>query len=209
MTAPTAFLAHIRTRFNFRTLAHGLALLSCLVMIPMTQAEPTDEQDTEGIQLRTLAPTSVENESFSPQEVLLARRVAFNNRSSRRVSSRGYIWPIQGAVLSPYGPRGGRIHPGVDIDGPMGAPVSAARAGMVMVAGPKYSGYGNMVDILHEDGTITRYAHATRVIVHVGQQVEQGQPIMTLGCTGRCTGPHVHFEVRLGGHSVNPMPYLR
>jgi len=116
---------------------------------------------------------------------------------------------VRGAILSPYGPRGGRIHPGLDIDGNMGQTVFAARSGTVITAGPKYSGYGNMVDILHEDGVVTRYGHATRVLVRVGQQVAQGEPIMTLGCTGRCSGPHVHFEVRIGGHAVNPLPYLR
>ncbi|WP_218082359.1 M23 family metallopeptidase [Anthocerotibacter panamensis] len=178
------------------------------------EVEPEDANPVN-VQLLDYNPeiSPAGGESFSAEEVASARRLAsLDDRfrsANNPISGRGYMWPIRGAILSPFGPRGGRIHPGLDIDGPMGAKVVAARAGLVVTAGPKYSGYGNMVDILHEDGTMTRYGHATRVIVHVGQVVAQGEPIMTLGCTGRCTGPHVHFEVRLAGHAVNPLPYLR
>jgi murein DD-endopeptidase MepM/ murein hydrolase activator NlpD len=185
------------------------ALLSLALVSPGVTAEPE-------VNLQLLdyhPPLASQAESFSTADVAAAKKLAsFDRRfapSKNAVSSQNYMWPVRGVILSPYGPRGRGMHPGVDIDGKMGQTVVAARAGMIITAGPKYSGYGNMVDILHEDGIVTRYGHASRVFVHVGQRIAQGEPIMAVGCTGRCTGPHVHFEVRIGGHSVNPMPYLR
>ncbi len=187
---------------------------SCLLPVfaePILEVTPASYDYARPNLVETPAVESVEEENFSPEEVTRARRISFVNPKTKhnRISEQGYMWPVRGAVLSPYGPRHGRIHPGIDIDGNTGDIVAAARSGIVVTAGRKYTGYGNMVDILHDDGVITRYGHATKVMVHVGQQVAQGEPIMTVGCTGRCTGPHVHFEVRKGGHPLNPMPYLR
>ncbi len=123
--------------------------------------------------------------------------------------SAGFIWPTSGVVTSGYGPRWGRIHQGIDIAGPVGTPIVAAAAGRVVFSGWNDGGYGYMVDILHPDGTITRYAHNSALYVRAGEEVSQGQLIAAMGSTGYSTGPHLHFEIRPnGGAAVDPMIYL-
>ena len=119
------------------------------------------------------------------------------------------IWPTQGYVSSPYGLRfgGTEFHPGIDIAAEMGTPIVAAADGVVTAAGWN-GGYGNMVDIDHGDGIVTRYGHASALAVSVGQQVRRGETIAYVGSTGRSTGPHLHYEVRVGGQPVNPAAYL-
>lgn len=121
-------------------------------------------------------------------------------------SSQGYIWPLNGSVTSYYGPRWGRMHTGIDIDGSTGQPVVASNSGTVIMAAP-YSGYGNAVIIDH-GGVQTLYAHLSSYSVSEGQQVAQGEIVGNVGCTGSCTGDHLHFEVRVNGSPVDPMSYL-
>ncbi|SAK96500.1 peptidase M23B [Caballeronia fortuita] len=99
------------------------------------------------------------------------------------------------------------FHPGIDLVAPTGTPVLATAAGRVIHAGPM-PGYGNTVEIDHGNGFITRYAHASKINVHVGQQVQPGATIAEVGSTGRSTGPHLHFEVRVAGKPVDPADYL-
>ncbi|XGV96046.1 MAG: peptidoglycan DD-metalloendopeptidase family protein [Leptolyngbya sp. BL-A-14] len=121
----------------------------------------------------------------------------------------GYIWPAKGLLTSGFGWRWGRMHKGIDIAAPVGTPVFAAAAGVVITAGWNSGGYGNMVEIQHPDGSVTLYAHNSRLIVREGQQVAQGQQIAEMGSTGYSTGPHSHFEVHLPGQgAVNPMAHL-
>lgn len=121
----------------------------------------------------------------------------------------GYIWPARGTVTSGFGWRWGRMHRGVDVAGPVGTPVVAASSGVIASAGWNSGGYGNMVEIQHSDGSMTRYAHNNRLNVSVGQAVKQGQQIAEMGSTGYSTGPHLHFEVHPnGGAAVNPVAYL-
>ncbi|MBW4860273.1 MAG: peptidoglycan DD-metalloendopeptidase family protein [Clostridiaceae bacterium] len=119
-------------------------------------------------------------------------------------------WPSNGPVTSPYGPRWGRIHSGVDIGVPVGTSVAAAKDGVVILAKTGYNGgYGNYLVVDHGGGVSTLYAHNSSLSVGVGTRVRRGQQIALSGNTGRSTGPHVHFEVRINGSHVNPMPYLR
>ncbi len=118
-----------------------------------------------------------------------------------------YLWPARGVVTSRFGTRWRRHHSGVDIAAPRGTPIHAARDGRVVRAG-WYGGYGLVVILDHGDGMETWYGHASAVLVRVGQRVERGQVIARVGCTGACTGPHVHFEVRVRGQPVNPLRYL-
>ncbi|MGC1219518.1 MAG: peptidoglycan DD-metalloendopeptidase family protein [Phormidesmis sp.] len=121
----------------------------------------------------------------------------------------GYVWPTQGTVTSGFGWRWGRMHRGVDVAGPVGTPVVAAATGTVEQAGWNSGGYGNLVDIRHPDGSMTRYAHNSRLNVSAGQAVRQGQQIAEMGSTGYSTGPHLHFEVHVSGQgAVNPVAYL-
>lgn len=125
------------------------------------------------------------------------------------VSAQGLIWPARGKLTSGYGWRWGRMHKGVDIAAPIGTPIMAAAPGVVVKAGWSSGGYGNMVDIQHKDGTLTRYAHNKRLLVQAGEVVQQGQQISEMGNSGFSTGPHLHFEVRpMGKKAVNPIAYL-
>ncbi len=124
----------------------------------------------------------------------------------------GLIWPVDGPVVSGFGPRfgGSEFHPGIDIAVPSGTPIRAAAAGTVIFTEPEASsgGYGNFTCIDHGGGLSTCYAHQESFAVSAGQQVSQGQVIGYSDCTGRCFGPHVHFEVRIGGAPTDPMGYL-
>ncbi|QUS59679.1 peptidoglycan DD-metalloendopeptidase family protein [Synechocystis sp. PCC 7338] len=121
----------------------------------------------------------------------------------------GYIWPAKGVFTSGFGPRWGRMHRGIDIAAPIGTPIMAAASGEVVFSGWNSGGFGNLVKIRHGDGSITYYAHNNRLLVRRGEYVEQGQQIAEMGSTGRSTGPHLHFEIRVGGtNAVNPVALL-
>lgn len=122
-------------------------------------------------------------------------------------SSAGLIWPVPGPITSPFGPRWGGFHPGIDIGAGMGTPIHAAASGTVVLAAYD-GGYGNFVVIDHGNGLATAYAHQSQIAVSVDEQVSQGQVIGYVGSTGFSTGPHLHFEVRVNGSPVDPMGYL-
>jgi murein DD-endopeptidase MepM/ murein hydrolase activator NlpD len=126
---------------------------------------------------------------------------------SSGMSGSGFIWPLNGPVTSGYGPRWGGMHTGIDIDGYTGQPVVAAKGGRVFQAS-YYGGYGNAVIIDHGGGVATLYGHLSAFSVSGGQSVAQGEVVGNVGCTGSCTGDHLHFEVRLNGGPVDPMGYL-
>lgn len=119
-----------------------------------------------------------------------------------------YMYPVTNWNLtSNFGYRWGRLHAGADVGVPIGTTVRASRAGQVITAG-WVGGYGNCVIIDHGDGVTTRYGHLSEVTVSVGQYVDQGQQVALSGNTGRSTGPHLHFEIRINGEAVDPLPYL-
>ena len=124
-----------------------------------------------------------------------------------RVSGSGLAWPIRGSVTSGFGMRWGRLHAGIDIGAGSGTPIRASKAGEVIFAG-SMSGYGNCVIIDHGGGLSTLYAHQSRIGTNDGASVEQGEVIGYVGSTGHSTGPHLHFETRVGGSPQNPMRYL-
>lgn len=119
----------------------------------------------------------------------------------------GFIWPVSGPITSPFGMRWGTLHPGIDIGVPEGTAIHAAAAGKIIYCGWE-SGYGNLVMIDHGGNLATLYGHQSRIAVSCGETVTQGQVIGYSGCTGFCTGPHVHFEVRVNGTPVDPLGYL-
>lgn len=122
------------------------------------------------------------------------------------------LWPVNGAVSSGFGTRGNRRHEGIDIPMPANTPIHAARNGIVSRTGnnstPGFRGYGNFVLLDHGNGLQTFYAHCSSVAVVQGQRIMQGQTIAYVGCTGRSTANHLHFEVRVNNVKVNPIPYL-
>jgi murein DD-endopeptidase MepM/ murein hydrolase activator NlpD len=136
--------------------------------------------------------------------------VAIGPAGPIRRGSGNFIWPVNGPIVSPFGMRWGRLHAGVDIAVPTGTPIRAAASGSVAFTQPEASsgGYGNYTCIQHGGGISTCYAHQSSFGVSGGQQVSQGQVIGTVGCTGHCFGPHLHFEVRVNGVPVDPLGYL-
>lgn len=122
------------------------------------------------------------------------------------------VWPAGGALSGTFGePRDRHRHAGVDLDAGRGAPVVAAGGGVVVVAGPApaaYAGYGTIVLIDHGGGLQTLSAHLSSVSVGVGQTVGPGDRVGSVGSSGAVTGPHLHFEVRLGGTPVDPLAWL-
>lgn len=120
-----------------------------------------------------------------------------------------YMYPVTNwTVTSTFGYRWGRLHAGIDVGVPTGTTVRASRAGQVVTAG-WVGGYGNCVIIDHGDGVCTRYGHLSQITTSVGQYVNQGDQVALSGNTGRSTGPHLHFEIRVGGEAVDPAPYLQ
>jgi murein DD-endopeptidase MepM/ murein hydrolase activator NlpD len=122
-------------------------------------------------------------------------------------SASGFIWPVDGVVVSGFGMRWGRMHEGIDIAASSGTPIRAAAGGTIIHAG-WLGGYGNLVVVDHGNGLATAYAHASSILVAVGQQVSQGQTVSLVGSTGHSSGPHLHFEVRVNGVAVDPLLYL-
>ena len=146
-------------------------------------------------------------EEVSPARKLGARKAAVPSN----VPS---IWPVVGPLRSGVGirsnPFGGsqlETHKGQDISAPMGTPVKAAADGSVVIAGWQ-KGYGWVVYIDHGNGISTRYGHLSRIDVTLGQMLKQGEQLGLVGSTGRSTGPHLHYEVRINGQPTSPIHYL-
>ena len=151
-----------------------------------------------------------EVEALAAQSAALAaaiRDAQNGSTGSGTPSAAGFIWPVSGPVVSGFGMRWGRMHEGIDIAAGMGTPIHAAASGTVIHAG-WLGGYGNLVVLDHGDGLATAYAHASAILVVVGQSVSQGETVSLVGSTGHSTGPHLHFEVRVNGVAVDPLLYL-
>lgn len=141
----------------------------------------------------------------------------YGSKNSQTYSANAYSWlvshplPAMKRVSSDFGGRSmaGRAehHSGLDLSAPSGTPIYATGPGVVTKSGWG-TGYGQYVEINHGNGYLTRYAHASRLIARVGDRVEAGEQIANVGCTGRCTGPHLHYEVVKDGQRKNPSPYL-
>jgi murein DD-endopeptidase MepM/ murein hydrolase activator NlpD len=148
-----------------------------------------------------------EANALAAEDSRIRGQLAASQSSSSTPSAGGFIWPVSGPVVSPFGMRWGRLHAGIDIAVPSGTPIHAAAAGRVVLAG-WVGGYGNYTCIDHGGGIATCYAHQSSFAVGVGASVSQGQVIGYSDCTGHCFGPHLHFEVRVNGTPVDPLGYL-
>jgi len=137
------------------------------------------------------------------------RNNAAGGRPVRRGTGR-LIFPVNGPITSPFGPRWGRLHAGIDIPAPDGTPIRAADAGTVVLLQPiaESGGYGNYTCIQHTASMSTCYAHQSRLGTSAGASVTQGQVMGYVGNTGHSFGAHLHFEVRINGTPVDPMAYL-
>ena len=140
------------------------------------------------------------------EAVILTRELDHSVYPQGRPITEGFISSFFGRRVDPFT---GRVsfHPGVDFAGSEGEQVRAVATGIVTWAGP-HAGYGNMVEVDHGNGYLTRYGHNDSTLVKVGDTVQKGQPLAFLGSTGRSTGPHVHFEVLHDGAQVDPLSFI-
>jgi len=192
---PTNTVASVRTRYS--NAAGGPEL-------PPRTCEATDaHSDPQVIRdnLDCLAATLAAVEQGAAQH-----EAAWAAFPGRRPLALGRTGSPFGNRLDPF-TRHLSFHPGMDLVAPTGTSILAAASGRVIHAG-RMPGYGNTVEIDHGNGFITRYAHASKIGVRVGQRVQPRELIAKVGSTGRSTGPHLHFEVRVGGQAVNPAEYL-
>ena len=143
------------------------------------------------------------------------QRASRSRDSARSSSTTGsakpaaeYVRPGLGRRTSAYGRRWGRLHAGVDLAAGAGSPVRAVTRGVVQSA-RRESGYGLCVRVRHPDGTVSVYAHMSKLLVRAGEKVSAGERVGLEGNTGRSTGPHLHFEIRINGTPVNPSAWLR
>jgi murein DD-endopeptidase MepM/ murein hydrolase activator NlpD len=124
-------------------------------------------------------------------------------------AGRIFLWPVQGRVISDFGPKGSGMHnDGINIAAAKGTSIRAAENGVVVYAGNELRGFGNLLLLRHADGWMTAYAHADELLVARGEQVRRGQVIGRVGATGNVASPQVHFEIRRGSRAVNPREYL-
>ncbi len=142
----------------------------------------------------------------SLEGVIAGRELSADIKPSGRPVRDGYISSYFGERIDPFNGEDA-FHKGVDFASDAGADVLAVAAGIVTFAGPR-EGYGNLVEINHGNGYLTRYAHNEQVLVSVGEEVERGQALAIVGSTGHSTGPHVHFEVLREGRQIDPMAYV-
>lgn len=121
-----------------------------------------------------------------------------------------FLWPVPHfyKISSQFGPRGRKHHDGIDIPAPSGTPIVAVDTGVVIYSDNGIRGYGNMIVVAHGDDIFTVYAHNRKNKVDKGERVERGQVIAEIGNTGRSTGPHLHFEIRVKDRVRNPAQYL-
>jgi murein DD-endopeptidase MepM/ murein hydrolase activator NlpD len=164
--------------------------------------------------LAVLAQRAAQDQLLHDQAVAQS---SLNDLTSRENAARAAIeraaemhWaaPIAARLTQRFGGADG--HPGIDLGAPMGTPINAAHRGRVIYAGWE-SGYGNFIQIMHENNVVTCYGHLSKILVQVGQYVDTGQEIGLEGSTGHSTGPHLHFEVRIGGQygtKINPLIWL-
>jgi murein DD-endopeptidase MepM/ murein hydrolase activator NlpD len=171
----------------------------------LKQSALTNSRETREEYLREVDSLLAQSAALAEQ-ILGAQRGA-GTTGSGQPSAAGLIWPCDGVVVSGFGMRWGRMHEGIDIGCAYGTPNRAAAAGTVIHAG-WLGGYGNLVVVDHGNGLSTAYAHASSILVSVGQSVSQGQTVSLVGSTGNSSGPHLHFEVRVNGVAVDPLLYL-
>jgi murein DD-endopeptidase MepM/ murein hydrolase activator NlpD len=160
-----------------------------------------------GMQMVTVQPAA----NVAVHNAELAHGVAFaQERAQReaRLQQPLFVMPTKGIFTSGFGYRWGVLHAGIDLANSIGTPIHAVSDGVVIDAGPT-AGYGMWVKLRHADGTVTLYGHVNTTMVRVGQRVMAGDQIATMGNRGNSTGPHLHFEVLLGGSQrVDPVPWL-
>lgn len=201
-------------------------LLAISVSVPAYAVTPDASPSTshgepsagvQSLSVGSAAPVTIQRDRFTAAAAPKPepKPVPHTQPASTIVGSiQGWARPVSGSISSPFGPRpnapvGGvsGFHKGTDIAAPCGQPVLAATAGTVVAAGYQGS-YGNWILIDHGNGIQTGYAHSSQLLVSVGQRVAAGATIALVGTTGSSTGCHVHFETRVNGTQVDPVPFM-
>ena len=201
------------TRIADRRAAVAEAKLSSLGVNPQMALAAMDDRDAQGGPLILMATAA--DGSIDPRFQRFGLSLARMEALERSVAGLPQVLPASleyissgfGFRANPFTGGGGEFHPGLDFKGPYGAPIYAAAPGVVSFVGAR-SGYGNCVEIDHGNGLVTRYAHMSGFRTVHGKQVGAGEVIGLIGSTGRSTGPHLHFEVRINDRPVNPRPFL-
>jgi LysM repeat protein len=173
-----------------------LSVPGCERPVPHTTAgeTPGTEPGADGILIKRVGPRRILTSLVLGAPDFREERIAL-------------VWPVEGPVISTFGQRSRGWHAGIDITAEMGSQIYAAAAGTVVYSG-WIRAYGQVVKIEHSNGFITLYAHNQTNLVEVGEDVDAGQLIATVGRSGHATGPHVHFEVRRNGKAYNPLHLL-
>ncbi len=200
------------TRLADRRALAAAATLQRLGLNPRAMVASIDDRSAQGGPLLSLATGA--NGRIDQRFQRLGLSLARMSALERSVATLPQALPAGLQYISSgFGYRadpftgGAAMHTGLDFRGPLGAPIYAAARGTVSFVGVR-SGYGNCVEIAHGNGLITRYAHMSRFRTQVGQAVRPGEVIGLIGSSGRSTGPHLHFEVRLNDRAMNPRPFL-
>jgi murein DD-endopeptidase MepM/ murein hydrolase activator NlpD len=120
-----------------------------------------------------------------------------------------FIWPVEGKLGDVFEESESKRHQGIDIRSPLGTPIKASSAGVVVYSGNTIKGYGNLIILRHSEDLVTVYAHNQTNLVEEGVSVDKGQIIGKVGQTGRASGPHLHFEIRINNKAVDPLLYLK
>ncbi|PYP83287.1 MAG: hypothetical protein DMF61_23845 [Blastocatellia bacterium AA13] len=177
----------------------------------MEQVNETDQKVGSGGP-ETVTALDKAADSLEQQVRLIGDRLRADHL---RLTSIPSGFPVQGYITDGFGmrrnPMGGgshEFHDGIDLAVDFGTPVGATADGLVVWAAP-YSGYGNLVAVFHSNGVTTRYGHLSRITVEPGQRIKRGEQIGYAGSTGRSTGPHVHYEIRLNDQPIDPSKYAR
>ena len=192
--------------------------MASIVYIPKAAVLPTDEEALDEPWLASTAGTTTDgmvvpnmedDDPLDNPKMIDPKLMEMDSTGTGSVRSfLKLLKPVQNALVSsPYGFRWGRPHQGIDLAAPVGTPIQASEKGRVVYSGWK-QGYGNFVAVDHGHGMETHYAHCSKVLVHVGQEVRKGQMIAKVGNTGNSTGPHLHFEVVANGIHRNPIKFL-
>lgn len=172
---------------------------------PVQGVPATGNRGVQLIAVKPAANAAVHAEELAKGMAYAAERAEREARLQRPL----FVLPTRAIFTSGFGYRWGALHGGIDLAGPIGTPVYAASDGVVVDAGPTNSGYGAWVKLRHSDGTVTLYGHINTWEVQIGQRVFAGDQIATIGNRGYSTGPHLHFEVLVGGTTqTNPVPWL-
>ena len=169
---------------------------------PRSEAPPAPAAQAPAAQAPAAEPPRRQEASATPGR-------AADDATPPPRSSRLFQWPVQGRIVSDFGPKPGGLHnDGINISAARGVPIHAAENGVVVYAGNELRGFGNLLLVRHADGWVTAYGHCDQLLVRRGQQVRRGQAIARVGSTGNVRTPQLHFEVRRGTRPVNPNEFL-